>query len=239
MRSPPGPERGAPQSRQTPTPGWLVAAVAARVPFVLARTCSPSGPCSAATCPWRSAWEISWAELGHGLDRCPPSGVGGAGAGRLDPAAAGGMPGDQIGAPAPWRSSCSRGSVNFVAVALLGALMAVGIVGPPPSPLWRTALARLARRNRDRGGGVDQGGSASHRRPRRTRTAPSAGGPAVRRALVGRRWREAIAPPAGRTTSSRSSALWATGRFDNFVLWATFHAVGAQPAHLGDPDGAT
>src|SRR3954464_5960236 len=85
---------------------------------------------------WRSSWEIGWSELAVG-SIVPASGAGGLalGAWILN---RGGMPADKIA-----RRSVAffliKSSVNFVAVAVLGTVMAVGLVGPDVS-LWGTAF---------------------------------------------------------------------------------------------------
>src|SRR5437763_13475672 len=85
---------------------------------------------------FRSAWEISWAELGMG-SIVPASGAGGLALGAWILRRRG-MALDQIA-----RRSVSffllKSGVNFVAVAVIGTLFAVGIIGPS-QPLWRTAL---------------------------------------------------------------------------------------------------
>src|SRR5919201_4537672 len=85
---------------------------------------------------WRSATEIGWAELGMG-SIVPASGAGGLALGAWI-LRRGGMPTDQIA-----RRSVAffllKSSVNFAAVAVIGGLLAVGLIGPD-QPLWRTAL---------------------------------------------------------------------------------------------------
>ena len=93
-------------------------------------------PVFCAAMSWRTSWEISWVELGMG-SIVPASGAGGLALGAWI-LHRGGMPGDQIA-----RRSVAffllKSGVNFVAVAVIGALLAVGIVGPA-QPLWLTAL---------------------------------------------------------------------------------------------------
>ena len=85
---------------------------------------------------WRTCWEISWAELGMG-SIVPASGAGGLALGAWI-LRRGGMPAEQIA-----RRSVAffllKSSVNFVAVAVIGALLAVGVIGPH-QPLTLTAL---------------------------------------------------------------------------------------------------
>src|SRR5918999_5802196 len=82
--------------------------------------------------PWRTSWEISWSSLAVG-SIVPASGAGGLALGAWI-LHEGGMPADQIA-----RRSVAffmlKSSVNFAAVAILGTLMAVGLVGPHRSLL--------------------------------------------------------------------------------------------------------
>src|SRR4051812_525141 len=86
--------------------------------------------------PWRASWQIGLSELAMG-SIVPASGAGGLalGAWVLN---RGGMPADKIA-----RRSVAffliKSSVNFVAVAVIGTVMAVGLVGPDVS-LWGTAF---------------------------------------------------------------------------------------------------
>lgn len=172
--------------------------------------------------PWRTSLEIGWSELAMG-SIVPASGAGGLalGAWILNQ---GGMPADQIA-----RRSVAffllKSSVNFAAVAVLGTLMAVGIVGPHRS-LLLTALPAagamlvmaviffLPRI----GPGPAPGPDASRVR----RFSASA-----RLALIGG-IAEAVQILRVRDRQVLLGALgyWA---FDNAVLWATFHAVGTSP----------
>jgi uncharacterized protein (TIRG00374 family) len=201
--------------------GWLVAAVALEAlscwSYVLVFR-----PVFCHRMSWRSASEISWAELGVG-SIVPASGAGGLAFGAWILSRSG-MQGDQIA-----RRSVAffllKSGVNFVAVAVIGALFAFGIVGPS-QPLWRTALpavlavavivAVLAL------GNLDEPPPAAAEAERSTRWWTG-----VRRALVGG-VREATAllrtGDAGLLVGV--FGYWA---FDNSVLWATYHAVGASP----------
>src|SRR3954470_24827524 len=86
--------------------------------------------------PWRTSWEIGLAELGAG-SIIPASGAGGLALGAWI-LREGGMPVEQIA-----RRSVAffliKSSVNFVAVAVLGTVMALGLAGPD-QPLWLTAV---------------------------------------------------------------------------------------------------
>src|SRR2546422_11745344 len=81
---------------------------------------------------WRTSFEIAFSELAVG-SLVPASGAGGLALGAWV-LREGGMPSDQIA-----RRSVAffliKGAVNFVAVTVVGALMAVGLVGPHKSVL--------------------------------------------------------------------------------------------------------
>src|SRR3954453_20563260 len=85
---------------------------------------------------WRTSWEIAWSELAVG-SIVPASGAGGLALGAWILARRG-MPAERIA-----RRSVAfflvKSSVNFVAVAVLGTLLAVGLLGPHQS-LALTAL---------------------------------------------------------------------------------------------------
>src|SRR5256714_12249461 len=114
-------------------PGWLVLAVVLEglscVSYVLLFR-----PVFCPHMPWRTSWELSWSELAMG-SIVPASGIGGLALGAWI-LREGGMPADRIA-----RRSVAffliKSSVNFVAVAVLGTAMALG-VGPHFSP-WLTA----------------------------------------------------------------------------------------------------
>jgi uncharacterized membrane protein YbhN (UPF0104 family) len=170
---------------------------------------------------WRTSAEIGWAELAAG-SIVPASGAGGLALGAWI-LRRGGMAVEQIA-----RRSVAfflvKSSVNFVAVAVLGTLMAVGIVGPHKSWLLTAlpaalsvavivavlAIPRL-------GPGGDPGPEAS-----KLRRAWSA----VRGAVINGT-AEAVELVRSRDLMVIVGAIgyWA---WDNAVLWATFHAVGAD-----------
>jgi uncharacterized membrane protein YbhN (UPF0104 family) len=175
-------------------------------------------------CPrmsWRTSTEIGWAELAAG-SLVPASGAGGLALGAWI-LHRGGMASDHIA-----RRSVAffliKSSVNFVAVAVLGTLMAVGIVGPHKSWLLTAlpaalsiavivavlAIPRL-------GPGGDPGPEAS--KPRRAWFA-------VRGAVI-TGTAEAVVLVRSRDPLMIVGAVgyWA---WDNAVIWATFHAVGAS-----------
>jgi uncharacterized membrane protein YbhN (UPF0104 family) len=172
--------------------------------------------------PWRTSWEIGLAELGAG-SIVPASGAGGLalGAWILNQ---GGMPAERIA-----RRSVAffiiKSSVNFVAVAVLGTVMALGLLGPDLS-LWLTALpaagallviaAVLVVPRLGPGGPVPPDAGKTRRALRE-----------VRKALVGGT-REAVQLVRSRNVLVIVGALgyWA---WDNAVLWATFQAFDFSP----------
>jgi uncharacterized protein (TIRG00374 family) len=174
-------------------------------------------------CPrmsWRMSWQIGWSELAVG-SIVPASGAGGIALGAWVLHRAG-MPADRIA-----RRSVAflllKSAVNFVAVAVVGTLMALGL-GPHrslaltalPAVICVVVLALVAAVPR-LGPGRDPGSDAS-----RLRRAESS----ARRAIIGGT-REAGAIIRTRDLAALTGAVgyWA---WDNAVLWATFHAVGAH-----------
>jgi uncharacterized membrane protein YbhN (UPF0104 family) len=175
-------------------------------------------------CPrmsWRASTEIAWSELAVG-SLVPASGAGGLALGAWILRQAG-MPGEEIA-----RRSVAffliKSSVNFVAVTVLGSLLAFGVLGPHRS-LWLTAapaaasalvIAAVLVVSRLGPGPPAEPGDA---RPRRVMRA-------VRHAVVAGAG-EAVAIVQSRNLSviAGSIGYWA---WDNAVLWATFHAFGAS-----------
>jgi uncharacterized protein (TIRG00374 family) len=172
--------------------------------------------------PWRTSWEIGLAELGAG-SIIPASGAGGLALGAWI-LSEGGMPAQRI-ASRSVAFFLIKSSVNFIAVAVLGTVMAVGLLGPHLS-LWLTAVPaagalvvigvvlvvpRL---------GVGAPVPADAGRMRRAMRE-------VRKALVGGAG-EAVQIVRSRNLLVIAGALgyWA---WDNAVLWATFHAFGFSP----------
>ncbi len=178
-------------------------------------------------CPrmsWRTSYELGMSELAAG-SIVPASGAGGLALGAWA-LRKGGMPGEEIA-----RRSVAffvlKSAANFVAVAVIGTLMWLG-VGPHVSP-WLTILPaamsvvtlaavalvpRLAGRRDPRAAGHEQ------RLRRWLAAAVAALGHGTREAgavLRRRDWR----------VIAGSLGYWA---FDNAVLWATFHAFGESPA---------
>jgi uncharacterized membrane protein YbhN (UPF0104 family) len=202
-------------------PGWVALAVALEamscISYVLMFR-----PIFCQSMPWRTSWEIGLAELGAG-SIVPASGAGGLALGAWI-LREGGMPAERIA-----RRSVAffiiKSSVNFIAVAVLGTVMAVGLVGPHLS-LWLTAvpaagalLVIAAVLGVPRlGAGLPVPSDAG-----RTRRAIRE----VRKALVGG-VAEAVEIVRSRNLLVIVGALgyWA---WDNAVLWAAFHAFGYTP----------
>jgi uncharacterized membrane protein YbhN (UPF0104 family) len=177
-------------------------------------------PVFCAGLPARETTEIALAELAVG-SLVPTSGASGVALGAWFLHREG-MPDEQIA-----RRSVAfleiKSAVNFVAVAVIGALMAIGVFGPHRS-LWLTAfpaalsvifLAAVAMLSR-LGPGEDPGRDAPRLR-RAMHAAREALGTGTAEALELLRvhdWR----------LLAGATGYWA---FDNAVLWATFHAVGA------------
>jgi uncharacterized membrane protein YbhN (UPF0104 family) len=121
-------------------PGWLLLAVALEflsgVSYV-----AMFRPVFCPAMSWRTSWEIAWSELAVG-SLVPASGAGGLALGAWI-LAQGGMPGDKIA-----RRSVAfflvKSSVNFVAVAVIGTLMALGLAGPHRSLLLTALPAALS-----------------------------------------------------------------------------------------------
>jgi uncharacterized membrane protein YbhN (UPF0104 family) len=201
-------------------PGWLAVGVA--LEFL-------SGVSYAAMfrpvfCPamsWRTSWEIAWSELAVG-SLVPASGAGGLALGAWI-LRQGGMPGEQIA-----RRSVAffliKSSVNFVAVAVLGAVMALGLAGPHRSLLLTalpagmsilTIAAVLALPRLGRGPEPDDEASRLKR-----------GVAAVRHAIVdGAREAVRVLRSGNVLVIAGAFGYWA---FDNAVLWATYHAFDAS-----------
>jgi uncharacterized membrane protein YbhN (UPF0104 family) len=204
------------------SPGWIALAVALEALSGLSYVVMFK-PLFCPRMPWRTSFEIGWSELAMG-SIVPASGAGGLALGAWI-LHQGGMPADQIA-----RRSVAffllKSSVNFVAVAALGTLMAVGIVGPHQSllltafPAAGAALVIAVVLYLPRiGPGPVPGPDAG-----RVRQLLGS----ARQALIGG-IAEAVQILRVRDRQVLLGALgyWA---FDNAVLWATFHAVGASPA---------
>ncbi|MEA2398175.1 MAG: putative heme transporter [Thermoleophilaceae bacterium] len=202
-------------------PGWLVLAVMLEalscVSYVLMFR-----PIFCRHMRLRTSWELGWSELGMG-SIVPASGIGGLALGAWV-LHQGGMPADQIA-----RRSVAffliKGAVNFVAVAVVGVLMATRVIGPPESLLLTVlpAVAALAvvagallMPRLGPGSGPTEGAG-------RVATALSA----ARRNLVGGVEESLSILRAGDPLVFVGAiGYWA---WDNAVLWAAFHAFGYSP----------
>jgi uncharacterized membrane protein YbhN (UPF0104 family) len=203
------------------SPGWLALA-ALFEGLSLASYVVMFGPIFCTGLSWRRCWQIGGSSLAMG-SLVPASGAAGLALGAWV-LHRGGMSGERIS-----RRSVAffliKSGVNFLAVAVLGTVMALGLVGPELS-LWLTAvpaagaalalgavvaIPRL-------GPGRDPGPEAS-----RARRAISA----ARRAVIeGTTEALKILRGGNRRVLAGSLGYWA---FDNAVLWATFQAVGLSP----------
>jgi uncharacterized protein (TIRG00374 family) len=203
------------------SPGWIAVAVllelASCASYVLIFR-----PVFCTSMPWRRSWEIGLSEVATG-SIVPASGAGGLALGAWV-LRRGGMPASRIA-----RRSVAffliKSSVNFVAVAVIGLALAVGLIGPHVS-LWGSAfpaalallsilgvllLPRL-------GPGSTTGTDASRLRR---------GVAAARRSLIGGT-AEAIELVRARDFTLLVGAFgyWA---FDNAALLAAYAAVGHTP----------
>jgi uncharacterized membrane protein YbhN (UPF0104 family) len=202
-------------------PAWLALAV-----VLEALSCASYvlmfGPIFCTGLSWRRSWQIGGSELAMG-SLVPASGAGGLALGAWV-LHRGGMDAERIA-----RRSVAffliKSSVNFIAVAVLGTVLALGLVGPELS-LWLTAvpaalstLAIAAVVAIPRlGPGRPPGPDAS--RLRRWTSA-------ARRALIdGSDGAVQIVRSGNPRVLAGSIGYWA---FDNAVLWATFHAFGLSP----------
>ena len=203
-------------------PGWIGVAIALEffscVSYVLLFK-----PVFCPRMGWHRAWQIGWGELAVG-SLVPASGAGGLALGAWVLHRQG-MRGDRIA-----RRSVAffliKSSVNFVAVAVLGTLLAVGLVGPELS-LWLTAvpaalsvlLITIVLLVPRLGPGRDPPPDAG--RVRRTLME-------VRRALIGGIAEAIVIVKSGNVlVIAGAIGYWA---FDNAVLWAAFQAFGDSPA---------
>jgi uncharacterized protein (TIRG00374 family) len=172
--------------------------------------------------PWRTSWEIGLSELGAG-SIVPASGVGGLALGAWI-LSEGGMPAERI-ASRSVAFFMIKSSVNFVAVAVLGTIMALGLAGPDLS-LWLTAVPAIGATIVIVGVlaiprlGIGEGPSAEQGRVRRAMSH-------ARKALVGGTGEAVQIVRSGESLVIFGSiGYWA---WDNAVLWATFHSLGYSP----------
>jgi uncharacterized membrane protein YbhN (UPF0104 family) len=202
------------------SPGWLALAVAFEALSCLSYVLI-FRPVFCRSMSWRTSSEIAWSELAAG-SIVPTSGAGGLALGAWI-LHRGGMPAERIA-----RRSVAffliKSSVNFVAVAVLGTVMALGLVGPDlswaltalPAALSLVVIGVVLAITR-LGPGPDPPPDAS-----KLRTAVSA----TRRAVItGTAEAVAIVRKGDVLVIVGAVGYWA---WDNAVLWATFHAVGAN-----------
>ncbi len=202
-------------------PGWLALAVALEG-LSFASYLVMFGPIFCTGLTHRRSWQIGGSELAMG-SLVPASGAGGLALGAWV-LHRGGMGGERIA-----RRSVAffliKSGVNFVAVALLGLALAVGLLGPDLS-LWLTALpAALAAAAIAAVAVLPRLGPGERPEPDASRTRRWVS--ATRRAVIDG------TVEAGLILHRRHPAViagaigyWA---FDNLVLWATFHAFGVSP----------
>jgi uncharacterized protein (TIRG00374 family) len=201
-------------------PGWVALAIAFEALSCLSYVLM-FRPIFCRRMSWRTSGEIGFSELAAG-SLVPASGAGGLALGAWI-LHRGGMPADHIA-----RRSVAffliKSSVNFVAVAVLGTLMAVGLVGPHSSLLLTAlpaalsvAVIALVLAIPRLGPGRDPDPEASKLRRAVV---------AARRAVIGGT-AEAVEILRSRDPLVIVGAIgyWA---WDNAVLWAAFHAVGAD-----------
>jgi uncharacterized membrane protein YbhN (UPF0104 family) len=201
-------------------PGWLALAVL----LELLSGVSYVAMFRPVFCPamsWRASWEIGWSELAVG-SLVPASGAGGLALGAWI-LRQGGMPLERIA-----RRSVAfflvKSSVNFVAVAVIGTLMALGLVGPDRSLLLTALPAAMSVATIAAVVGVSHLGPGREPPAGTGRLLRLLGG--GRRAVVGgAREAVAIVRSPGPFVVAGAIGYWA---FDNAVLWATFHAFGAD-----------
>ncbi|HST39930.1 MAG TPA: flippase-like domain-containing protein [Conexibacter sp.] len=171
--------------------------------------------------PWKTASQIGWSELGMG-SIVPASGAAGLALGAWA-LVQGGMSPERVA-----RRSVAffliKSSVNFVAVAVLGIAVALGLFGPDLS-LWLTAFpaalsllviaAILLLPRLGEGAPPPEGASRLKR-----------GISAARRSVIaGTRESVEIVKAGDPLVIVGALGYWA---WDNAVLWATFHAFGAN-----------
>jgi uncharacterized protein (TIRG00374 family) len=201
-------------------PGWLAVAVVLEAlscwSYVLMFR-----PVFCRRMSWRTSSEIAWSELGVG-SIVPASGAGGLALGAWILSRRG-MPADRIA-----RRSVAffliKSSVNFVAVAVIGTLMAIGVLGPHRSLLLTALPAALSVGlialvvGMPRLGAGREPGQGASRMARAVHAA---------RAAVIDGTAESVQIVRTRDAGLLAGALgyWA---WDNAVLWATYHAFGAD-----------
>jgi uncharacterized protein (TIRG00374 family) len=198
-------------------PGWMVLGVVFEL-LSCASYVLMFRPIFCRSMGWRTSWEIGGTELAVG-SIVPASGAAGVALGAWV-LTRGGMPAEKVA-----RRSVAflliKSSVNFVAVAVIGVLMFVG-VGPHRSPLLTLLPAAVAAAVIALVALVPRFGPGSRDHDSKAGRAVAA----TRRALV-TGTEESIEIVKARDPLVLIGAVgyWA---WDNAVLWATFHAVGAS-----------
>jgi uncharacterized protein (TIRG00374 family) len=205
------------------SPSWLALATSLEA-LSFASYVVMFGPIFCTGLGWRRAWEIGGSELAMG-SLVPASGAGGLALGAWV-LYRGGMDGERIA-----RRSVAffliKSGVNFVAVAVIGTVLALGLVGPDLS-LWLTAFpAALATLAIVAVASLPRFGSGPRPFPGPDDTRARRWLSATRRAVVrGIAEARGILRSADRRVLAGSFGYWF---FDNAVLWATFHAFGLSP----------
>ena len=205
------------------TPGWLALAVVLEG-LSFASYVVMFGPIFCAGLGWRRAWDIGGSELAMG-SLVPASGAGGLALGAWV-LHRGGMDGERIA-----RRSVAffliKSGVNFVAVAVIGTALAIGLVGPDLS-LWLTAFpAAMATLAIVAVASLPRLGAGPRPFPGPDASRSERWLSATRRAVVrGVTEARGILSSGDRRVLAGSFGYWF---FDNAVLWATFHAFGISP----------
>jgi uncharacterized protein (TIRG00374 family) len=205
------------------SPGWLALATLLEG-LSFASYVLMFGPIFCAGLGWRRSWEIGGSELAMG-SLVPASGAGGLALGAWV-LYRGGMGGERIA-----RRSVAffliKSGVNFVAVAVIGTALAIGLVGPDLS-LWLTAFpATMATLAIVVVASLPRLGSGPRPFPSPDASRSKRWLSATRRAVVrGITEARSILRSADRRVLSGAFGYWF---FDNAVLWATFHAFDMSP----------
>ena len=177
------------------------------------------GPIFCTGLSWRRSWQIGGSELAMG-SLVPASGAGGLALGAWV-LHRGGMDGQRIA-----RRSVAffliKSGVNFVAVAVLGTVMALGLFGPELS-LWLTAFPAISA-TLALGAVVAPAPRARHPGARDRAYAAACRHP--RAVIDGTAEALKILRSGNSRVLAGSVGYWV---FDNAVLWATFHAFGLSP----------
>ncbi|MGH2965533.1 MAG: flippase-like domain-containing protein [Solirubrobacterales bacterium] len=202
-------------------PGWLILATLLEGVSFLSYLVM-FGPIFCTGLSWRRSWQIGGSELAMG-SLVPASGAGGLALGAWV-LHRGGMDGQRIA-----RRSVAffliKSGVNFLAVAVLGTVLALGLLGPELS-LWLTAFpAVMATLTLGAVAAIPRLGPGRTPRPDDSRV--RRGLTATRRAVTdGTAEALQILGSGNIRVLGGSVGYWV---FDNAVLWATFHAFGVSP----------